>query len=185
MHEHVISDSKTSHVSLITSGSYPPVSTHLDTPLIWTPIIIQSFVSQAGPDHYIVCSEPSQKIELGMLVQDNSWSGPLIVERVWNRGKGLTILRCKGRCHLGENMIRFLVVDDRFLMIPWMQRPFWRHWLTPAIKDRDLYQPGGHNMGLLPFPSHRFALYDYQVDPLRSFFCFCIPYSQRSFLCMS
>jgi len=91
-----------------------------------------------------------------MLVQDNSWSGPLIVERVWSRGKGLTILRCKGRCHLGEDMVRFLVVDDIFLSIPWVQRHFWRKWMTPAIKDRDSYRPVDRNTALLPFPSHRF-----------------------------
>src|SRR6266852_2600373 len=123
---------------------------------MWRPIIIQSFVSQAGPDHYIICSEPTEKIELGMLVQDNSWSGPLIVERVWSRGKGLTILRCKGRCHLGEDMVRFLVVDDIFLSIPWVQRHFWRKWMNPAIKDRDSYRPVDRNTALLPFPSHRF-----------------------------
>jgi len=184
MQEPIISGSTTSHTSLITGCSYPPISIHPDAPLIWRPIIIQSFVSWVGPDHYIVCSEPSEKIELGMLVQDNSWSGPLIVERVWNRGNGLTILRCKGRCHLGENMIRFLVVEDKYLKIPWMQRPFWRNWFTSAMKDKDAYLPGNYNTGRLPFPSHRFALCDYQVDPLSSFFCFCIPYSQQSFLCI-
>lgn len=166
--------SKYSHPSL---SSYPPIGFHR----LPIPINITSFVSQAGPDHYIVCAEPSVKIQLGMLVQDNSWGGPLIVEKVWAWGKGLTILRCKGRCLMGENIVRFLVVDDKFLAIPWERRPFWRKLMTSRVMDRDRYLPVFHNQGFLPFPSHRFALSDYQLNLHRSYFCFCIPYSTSWF----
>lgn len=151
------------HSSLSPLTAYPPPPHHVPSQnlcVVWRPIMISSCDCYAGPQFYVVTSEPTERIQLGSLVQDYRWGGPVVVLDVWTTGADLVVLRCSGRSSADENIIRFLVVNARDASIPWT-RSMWRRWRIPGIHSSDKFRPLATNRPTrqqLPLPSARFSL---------------------------
>jgi hypothetical protein len=116
-------------------------------------------------DHYKVVFV-SGEFKPGLLVQDNTWDGPLFVLRYVAEGGLEMVAECIGRDFFGRRVVRFLVVSNSRVHRRWELGVGGQHARYPAALDSRKYTRKAFADDTLPVPGPIFPIPFYPDCPI-------------------